>query len=189
MGGGAPPPPPGPTPGDGGPGGPDIAGAVQQAVTQAMSQQQMMQGAGGAGGMKPPKPDINMVATDVFQLKKMFLHFLRVQGIEMPPDILDGPGRDPASGMPSASPTGGSDAQPGSAMGGGGAGPQSAIKPIQPMQGAFPSPGGGGAPGGGGMGKTSAALDDFVSPVGQPSTFSRMRSKVSAVAQLCRQRN
>lgn len=104
--------PPGPSPDSmmGGGGG-EVDMKVQRAVQQAM--QNMMGPAGGAGGpgggMKPPKPDINTVATDVFQLKKMFLAMIRQNGMELPHDILDGPNRDPVTGAPSASPTGGSD--------------------------------------------------------------------------------
>jgi hypothetical protein len=135
---------------------------------------------GPTGKPTAPKPDINTVATDVFQLKKMFLHFMRVQGIELPPDILDGPNRDPLTGAPAASPSGGSDVQPGASAAGMGinGAPQSAIKPIAPMPGAFPTPTGG-------VPKTGAA----VAAVGQVTDFKIMRSKWAAVARLCRERN
>jgi hypothetical protein len=108
-GGGAPPdsmpvgPPAGPGPADAGgttsppPGSPDLGMQVQQAVQQAMAA--AGGGAGGAGA-KPPKPDINTIATDVFQLKKLILHNMRMDGKEVPMDILDGPNRDPSTGMP-----------------------------------------------------------------------------------------
>jgi hypothetical protein len=184
------PPAPPPVPGDGGPGGPDIAGAVRQAVQEAMAQ--MGPGAGGAGGAggkaTTPKVDINTVATDTYQLKQMFLHFLKVQGIELPDNILNGPNRDPVTGLPSQAATGGSDPAQGA---GAGAGPQSAIKPIQPIQGAFPAAGGAGGGGGGGgdSGGSKTASWVEVEPVGQATNFTQMRSKVAAVAQMCRQRS
>jgi hypothetical protein len=125
---------------------------IQQAVQQAMMQNGGSGGAGGAGGgMKPPKPDINMVATDVFQMKKLMFAMFRQMGWEPPPDILDGPGRDPATGTPATGPMGGSDPNMGAggsmsgmgggAPGGGGPGDQSgsAIPPVQPMEGASPA--------------------------------------------------
>lgn len=135
MGGGG--PPPGGDPMGGGGGGMppmpsggglgDIDAKVQQAVQSALQASGMQ---GNAGSPKQPKPDINTVATDLFQLKKMFLAYLRRQGIELPPDILDGPNRDPATGAPAVSPTGGSDVQPGAAQ----ATAAGAIQPISPIQ-------------------------------------------------------
>ena len=147
---------------------------IQQQVQQAMMQSGA--GAGGqggaAGGMKTNKPSIETIAMDVFQLKKMFLHFLKIQGIELPPDVLDGPNRDPATGMPAPpDPTGGLGAQ-----GGGGGAPQSAISPIQPMQGAFPAPPGGG--------KTAS----FEPRVGEEVNGTRTLNKAAAMAQMLRQR-
>jgi hypothetical protein len=159
--GGMPPPPPGdpamggaPPPGDPstsmpmppmdpsmmGGGGGDIRSIIRDELSSAG----LIPGGKGGAGMngKAPKPDINTIATDVFQLKKMFLHFIRTQGIELPPDILDGPNRDPATGAPAASPSGGSEVPPGGGMA------NSSIKPIEPMQGAFPPGGGGGGDGG-----------------------------------------
>lgn len=152
AGGGAPPgapPMPGPPPMMPGAAGSELDAKVQQAVQQAMQ----AVGGGGQGGapgagMKPPKPDINTVATDLFQLKKMIFADMRTRGVEPPPDILDGPNRDPVTGAPTASPTGGSDVpaspkmQPGS------------ISPIEPMQGAMPTP----MPGG--QDKQGSAIDD-----------------------------
>lgn len=160
------PPPPPPPPPDAGGGGGDIAAQV------AMGVQQALQGSGlqGNKGQTAPKPDINTIATDLFQVKKMLLHYFRMQGIELPPDILDGPNRDPTTGAPAAAQSGGSDAQPGSSMQGG----QSAIKPIQPIAGAFPSGGGGG----GGMGKMSNAR------IGEGINSQRVMSKAAATAML-----
>ena len=142
----------------------------------------------GNKGPTAPKPDINTVATDVFQLKKMFLHFCRVQGVELPPDILDGPNRDPQTGAPAFGQGGGSVAAPGASAAQ--AGGTSAIKPIDPMQGAFPGGGGagaGGPPGGGmgGMGKTSS--DSVVGREWKVNATDVM-SKAAATAMLLRSR-
>jgi hypothetical protein len=126
-------------PGGGGVSPGEIDAKIQGAVQQAL---QAAQGAGGGGmpgqAAKPPKPDINTVATDLFQLKKMIFADMRQRGVEPPPDILDGPNRDPVTGAPTASPTGGSDVPPE-----GGQPPQGAFPPIEPMQPGLP-PGGGG---------------------------------------------
>lgn len=182
MGGGAmPPPPPDPSMG-GGAGMADpasIAGQVAMGVQQGM-QASGLQGQGGKVGPngKPAvKPDINTIATDVFQLKKMLFAIMRHANIELPPDVLDGPNRDPQTGAPAESPTGGSDVSPGASM----AGPQSAIKPIEPMQGAFP--GGGGAMGGMGAGRMKIG-----SEVPQYVTGDQVMSKAAAVALMCRRR-
>lgn len=169
AGGSTPMPPPEPPPDPSGGGGGDIAAQVAMGVSQAL------QGSGMQGNKGPtaPKPDINTVATDVFQLKKMLLHYFRMQGIELPPDILDGPNRDPVTGAPAMGPAGGSDAQPGSSMQQAGGG--SAIKPIQPIQGASPAGGGGG-----GMGKMGSAR------IGEGITSQRVISKAAATAMLLR---
>lgn len=106
-----------------------VQNAVQQAL-QASGGGGAAGGAPGAGGMKPPKPDIGTIAQDVFQLKKLLFHQMRQEGRELPPDILDGPNRDPQSGMPSANPGNGSDP----AGGGQTAPPPNAISGIQPIQ-------------------------------------------------------
>jgi hypothetical protein len=56
-------------------GGGDIRSAIRDELAAAGL---VSQGKPGAGG-KAPKADINTIATDVFQLKKMFLHFMRSQ--------------------------------------------------------------------------------------------------------------
>jgi hypothetical protein len=83
----------------------DIDSKIQQAVQKAL------QGAGlqGSSNPKQAKPDINTIATDIFQIKKMILHDLRLRGVELPPEILDGPNRDPMTGAAAPSPSGGSD--------------------------------------------------------------------------------
>lgn len=149
MGGGA--PPMDPSMGGGGMGGADLDAKIQRAVQQALQVSGMgaAGGNGGPGSPKQPKPDINTIATDIFQLKKMFLAYLRRQGIELPPDILDGPNRDPATGAPAVSPTGGSDVAPGSSQ----ASAAGAIPPIAPVQPATMN-----AISGGGAPKTASAL-------------------------------
>ena len=129
---------------------PDLDAKIQQAVQTAMQTAGAGGGAnGGPGSPKQPKPDINTVATDLFQLKKMFLAYLRRQGIELPPDILDGPNRDPSTGAPAISPTGSSDVAPGSS----GPTAMGAIKPISPIQPAVMNA----ISGGGGQAKSGAA--------------------------------
>lgn len=139
--------------GGGGGGGAELDAKIQRAVQQALQVSGMgaSGGNGGPGSPKQPKPDINTIATDLFQLKKMFLAYLRRQGIELPPDILDGPNRDPATGAPAISPTGGSDVAPGSSQGTA-AGAIPPINPIQPAMMNAISGGPGGAP------KTASAL-------------------------------
>lgn len=166
MGGGAPPmdpsmaggaPPGGPVPGGGG----LTADSIAQIVTQTMQQQGAAGGAGGPGAAgKMAKPDINTVAIDIFQVKKMLQYLFNTMGIQMPPDILDGPNRDPSTGvpMPPGAPGSTSDpaataaaaqqqGQPGGGAGGappGGAGgaPGGAIPPISPIQAGGPGVGG-----------------------------------------------
>lgn len=139
-GGGA--PPPGPPPGMAAgmdPAAAQMAGGggdLQSMVTQAV--QQAMAGAGGAGGGmggKPMKADINTVAMDVFQIKKMLVFFFNSQNIPLPPDILDGPNRDPSTGAAMAPGAPGSTSDPArQAPAPGGDGGGGAIPPIQPME-------------------------------------------------------
>lgn len=173
AGAGMPPPPPGaggmdpammgggggmpPSP-DGGMGGAEIDMKVQSAVQRALQAGGLQGNQTGPAGAKQPKPDINTIATDVFQLKKMFLAYLRRQGIELPPDILDGPNRDPMTGSPAMSPTGGSDVAPGAGQ----ATAAGAIQPISPVQPAVLNAISGGAPQGSmGGGKAASALTPF----------------------------
>lgn len=161
-----------------------IQQAVQQGVQTAMGGMGGGAGGGAGGGdTKPPKPDIQMVATDVFQLKKMLMSFMRQQGFEPPMDILDGPGRDPQTGMPAASPMGGSDPTMGAGGGGdsgGGTQTPGAIPPIQPMQGAFPSPGGGGG--------EKAGSVRIGEGIRSEAAGEQVVNKAAAVARMCRQR-
>lgn len=116
------------------PGGGDLSTAISMAVQQAMQQQQQQAATGGGAG-KPPKPDINMVATDVFQIKKLLFALFQANNWPLPPGLLDGPGRDPSTGAPAATPDGSSGAAPAGDQ------PSSSISPIEPMQGAFPAQG------------------------------------------------
>lgn len=134
VGAGMPPPPP--APGGGGDPTGGLAGGMVDAKIQNAVQQAIQAGGGGAAGAggagKPPKPDINMVATDVFQLKKMLFSIFKQMGIEMPDNLLDGPGRHPGTGHPVAPAAGGSDPNAGPPPGA--QGPAGAIQPIQPIQ-------------------------------------------------------
>ena len=188
---------PAPVPGGGG----MTADTISQIVAQTM--QQMGGGAaGGPGGMgggpggKTAKVDINTVAMDVYQVKKMLQFLFNTMGIPLPPDILDGPNRDPKTGMPMPPGTPGSTsdptqmsqsapgqmAQPGAPAGQGG--PSGAIPPIQPMEAAGP---GGAAPGGGAE-KQSA--EDPLLHMGRVDTSrgfdSSTISRASALAAICR---
>lgn len=128
-----------------------ISQAVQSALAATGQTGGGAAGAPGAGG-KSVKPDINTVATDVFQIKKILFAIIRHMGIEMPPDILDGPNRDPQTGAPTAGTTGGSDVGP--MPGGGGGGGGGALGPIPPIQPAFgPPDAGGGEPKMAGIGR------------------------------------
>jgi hypothetical protein len=180
--GGAPPMPPDPgagmPPGPGGPPpvsdptglGDGIASQVAAGVAQAL-------GSSGLQGNKQQgqaKPDINTIATDIFQLKMMFQHYLRIQGIDLPESLLVGANRSAITGAAEPGVSGGSDTASANAMNG----PQgnSAIKPIQPIQGAFPGAGAGG----GGATKTSSVT------IGQEITGHRVMSKAAAVALMLR---
>jgi hypothetical protein len=132
---------------------------------------------GNGGPNKNGKPqakvDINTIATDVFQLKKMVFMVFQRMGLELPSDVLDGPNRDPATGAPAQSPDGGSVVPPGASMtqdGGGSppAPPQSSIKPVEPIVGAFPQP-----PGGGEQKSASQVGIPFSSYAGSPVEHAR----------------
>lgn len=135
-----------PTDPSAGAGGPDIAETIRSVVQQEL--QKANAGGGGmggaAGGMgggmgKPAKPDLNVVANDTFQTKKLLTYLMNVWQIPLPPDILDGPNRDPSTGQSVAPNTPGSTSDPSQQA----SPPPSAIQPIQPMQGAQPDPGAG----------------------------------------------
>jgi len=121
---------------------PDLQAMITEAVQSAMAATGGAATTGPTG--KPAKVDINTIATDVFQLKKLMFAMFKQMGMEPPMDILDGPNRDPVTGSPASAPTGGSDAS--ALPPGGGGGDQGAIPPIPPMPAAFPPGDGGGPP-------------------------------------------
>jgi len=201
MGGGMPPPPPGDPSMGGGMPPPSTAmpmppmppmdpsmmggsgGDIRSIIRDELQSAGLVPGKPGAGpnSGKAPKPDIQTIATDVFQLKKMVLHDLRMRGVELPPDILDGPNRDPVTGAPAVSPTGGSDVAPGSSMG---SGPQSSIKPIEPIKGAFPSPTGG--MGGGGGEKGASFSHNVGSPIKRSAAFNTRAAQLAKAWRMIR---
>lgn len=117
-------------------------------------------GTGGAGapaaGGKAPKMDPNQAAVDSYQTKTLLIHLYKAMGLPLPDNILAGPNRDPATGLPMQPGAPGSTSDPNVAAQTSGAAqqPQSAIQPIEPMQPAMPTPPGAGAP--------KAAADEWV---------------------------
>jgi hypothetical protein len=206
AGGGAPPPmDPSMAGGDPSAGGGAVPGAggltadsIRQMIQDAMSQMGMAPGAGGAGGVggKGNKNDqMQAMSMDIFQIKKMMSTLFNAMGIPLPQDILDGPNRDPASGAPMPPGMPGSTSDPsrqsppaGGAAGGGGGGaqPQSAIKPIGPLQGAFPQ--GGGDAGGGGGGEKSGSVRIGEEAAAQLPIESNVRNKAAALNAVLRRR-
>lgn len=179
VGGAAAPVPSAPMPPAAAGGGGDVTTAVQQAVQQAMQQPTAGGNASGGGG-KPAKPSLDTVAMDVFQLKKMLFHLFNSEGRPLPPGLLDGPNRDPQTGQPLPPNTPGSTSDPGYQEAGqqqAAAQLQSAISPIEPMQGAFPQPKAAS------LGPTGA-VGRAVEPTSEqlPSTTSRARA-VAAIFQ------
>jgi hypothetical protein len=208
MGGGAPPMDPAaaggaPPPDAGGGGGPGLDMVLQKLdqLTQAIAGGGMAGGAGrGAGGPggKLGRPDPAAQGMDIFQMKKVLFAIANAMGVEIPPEVLDGPNRDPASGMPMPPGAPGSTSDPnvmaqqgGSAGGGDAGGGNSAIPPIQPIQPATPA-----GPGGGG--KTAGAMGEPFNGGGivmgidvpPPTTVAGkdMQNKAAALAALLRGR-
>lgn len=152
--GGAPPMPPG--------GGGMDPMMIQQMVTQAVQQAMGAQGgAGAAGGPvgaagagKPVKASLETVAMDIYQVKTLLVSMFNQQGWPLPSNILDGPNRDPNTGMPMAPGTPGSTSDPAQMQAaqqqaGAGGAQGGAIPSIPPMEAAGPGVGdpaaGGGA--------------------------------------------
>ena len=131
----------------GAPMGPDPAAGLTEERVMQMIQQATGggAGAGGAGASGKMKVDVN---TEIYHVKKMLALLLENLGIEVPPSMLLG---DPADDPQSTPEQVASD--PASA----GASPQSAIGPIQALQGASPALAAGG--GGGGEAAPKAAAD------------------------------
>lgn len=119
------------------------AGLTEERVMQ-MIQQAVGGGAGGAGGMMAGKKKVD-VNTEIYHIKKLLAIMMEHLGIEVPPTALLG---DPAED-PQASPEEVAN-DPASA----GASPESAIKPIEALQGASPQM----AAAGGGNGKSAGLL-------------------------------
>jgi hypothetical protein len=162
MGGGAPPPDPsmmggGGAPPPGGPGGAPMGMAPPPAAP--MSDPSMMgmapgtpgaAGMGQAAGPQKLKPDQLMMMLDyrMYNLQQQITAVMNALDIKLPPSaLIMPPGQPGAPPAESALPGGANDAtgQAGGQAGGG----QSAIQPIEPMQGASPElaqGGGGGAP-------------------------------------------
>lgn len=123
LGGGAPPP-------DGGEGAAPGGGTPAKDELRTLIREEL-----ASAGLNPPgtsssskkanKPDLNTIALDVYQIKKMLLHMMRVQGIDLPDEVLDGPGRD----LP---PGGGVSAEPNTGRGGGES--DAGVNPIKPIE-------------------------------------------------------
>ena len=124
--GGAPPPMPA-DPMAGGAAGPDIQTMITQAVQQAMSQQGG--GAAGGAGIKP-KIDVNV---EIMQMKKLLARIADGLNIPIPAAEMTATPQD-LTQMAAQSEAAGA--------AGGAAPPPSAVKPIEPLQGAAPAPGG-----------------------------------------------
>jgi hypothetical protein len=153
------------------------ADRIRQIIRQEMMQHHAQGGgggAGGAGGPAKPKQDINTVSMDMYQVKKMLTYFFNQQGIPLPPDILDGPNRDPSTGMPMPAGMPGSTSDPAKSQA---APPQSAIQPIQPMQPAMP--------------EKQGRFDERLFDIGAdgPSAFTGIKHKTAAVAELIKALN
>jgi hypothetical protein len=130
MGGGMPPgmPPMDPnmsTGGGGSSGGPSLE-EIKALIREELSS------AGAASGKttKAGKPDLNVMATDIYQIKKLLINLYRVLNIELPVSILDGPTRDPMTGLTQDTAEAGGEKQDNQT---------SSINPIEPIKPAFPT--------------------------------------------------
>ena len=156
MMGGAPPMPPDPSMMGGAPpmpgGGGLTADSIRQIIRDEIAKSSIgtpggngPAGPAGPGGqVKPAKPDLGAMQMDLFQTKKMVFKIADTMGIDIPPEIMDGPNRDAQSGMPVVPGTPGSTSDPAAQTMGGGGPPPSAIPPIEPIQPAMPGVEGGG---------------------------------------------
>lgn len=174
-----PPPPPDPSAGAMG-GGMDISEMVRTAVQTELAKVNAG-GMGGdpsaAGGMnKPIKADINTVAMDIFQVKKMITFLFNYMKIPLPPDVMDGPNRDPATGQPTPPNAPGSTSDPTRQS----APPDAAIKPIEPMQPAMPPDSGAG-------GVKQSFVNSALFDMGEESTsFTSIKNKAAGLANLAK---
>lgn len=154
AGGGQPPPSPDPSGGSLDPN--MLTQMITQAVQSAMGGMGGQPGQGGPGAMgaggKPMKASLETVGMDIFQVKKLVMSMMNAMGLPLPQDILDGPNRDPSTGLPMMPGQAGSTSDPsqmaaqaqqqqpqGQAPGAAGGQQQgSAIPPVSPMQPAGP---------------------------------------------------
>lgn len=114
----------------GGGGGGDIRTIIREELAEATGGGAGKKGKGSGG---TSKPDLALMARDLYQLKTMLVRLFEESGKPLPPEILDDQPRDPGTGMPVEQ-----EVEPaGEAKG---PEPKSAIPPIEPMQAAFPMP-------------------------------------------------
>jgi hypothetical protein len=82
---------------------PDLQATLQPLVQQAVDEALARSGAGnkpaarGAG-----KPDLNVLAHDIYQLKKLIFRLFQQMGWEIPADIIDGPNRNTSAASASS---------------------------------------------------------------------------------------
>jgi hypothetical protein len=112
------------------------AGLTEERVLQLI-QENAGGGAAGAGVDPAAKKKVD-VNTEIYHIKKLLVHLMQTLGVEIEPTMLLGdPAEDPQAAPEEVA------ADPASA----GAAPESAIQPIQALQGASQAlAGGGGAP-------------------------------------------
>lgn len=168
---------------------PDITETIRSIMQQELAKSAPAAGGGGGAGGggaagRSARPDIVTVANDIFQVKKILTYLLNLWGIPLPPDVLDGPNRDPSTGLPVPPGTPGSTSDPSqqaAPAGGGGSagGPQGAFPAIQPVQPAF---------GGGGGGSTKTSSDNIfqlgVESSEATQSFNSITNRAAALAKL-----
>lgn len=147
-------------------------------ITQAVTQAVQLAMNGGKGGKGAAKPDMNLMAQDIFQIKRMLLHLYSSMGMSIPPDVLDDPNRDPTTGAiggtgPNAGPV---PVQPGAA----GAGPPAVATPA----GAAPPMAPPAGPADAGGGKAASVVESIGTCVDNIMSKHDVASQASAVALL-----
>lgn len=161
-------------------GGGVTAAEVEQIVSRLLASQGGGAGGGNGEGNAKPKVDVN---TEIYHIKKLLTRMASELGIQIDPQMLQGdPADDPA--VPNTEAAKDPESAAASMMG------QSAINPIEPMQGASPAL----AAAGGGGGETAKAADaswengrPYESPDFEPqSTWVATTSKAAAIASLLR---
>ena len=149
-------------------------GLTADSIRQIIQEEMAKSPVNGAATGKPGKPDLLAMSMDIFQMKKMLFDVINAMGLPVSRDILDGPNRDPNTGAPAAAtpqPTPPSEAPL-----------ASAIKPIEPMKGAFPS-----APAEGGMGEKAGSMGSVY--VTSAAASGKIQSKAAALAACLRKAN